>query len=241
MMPAMISFVLPIYNCYDEFREYFPYFSNWLQIRGISFEIIIIDDHSDDRQDISNLVDAPGITYLYNEKNFGKGYSVKKGFMTAKGSWLVFMDGDFPFDLTVIDKIENIAKAGDADMIIGDRTQKDSSYPVDLSFLRKQGSRVLSAVASRFFTADIYDTQCGIKGFRKSVATDLFGQLTQNRFSFDLEILFLATRKKLRIERVPVTVRQQKSSSVRILRDGFITIASLFSIYLNRISGKYKI
>ena len=179
--------------------------------------------------------------YLYNEKNSGKGYSVKKGCMVANGEWVVFMDGDFPFDFVVIEKMIPDFLNENIDMIIGDRTQKDSSYPSDLPLMRKMGSRVLSAIAGRFFTGNFFDTQCGIKAFRKPVAADLFGQLTQNRFSFDLEILFLATRKKLKITRVAVLVRHQSNSTVRIFKDGLGMGMALVVIYFNKISGYYKI
>ncbi len=237
----MISFVLPIYNCYPEFLQSVPAFRQWISDRQIPCEIIVVDDHSDPKKDVCELINWPQMSCLYNEKNYGKGYSVKKGFMAAKGEWLIFMDGDFPFDFSVFDTIVRETAFNDADILAGDRTLAESSYPANLSFLRKLGSKVLSAFASRFITDDIYDTQCGIKAFRKDVATDLFSQLTQNGFSFDLELLFLARKKKYRLKKIPVIVRQQNGSSVRVFRDGMTTIISLIKIYFNKISRHYKI
>jgi len=212
-----------------------------VQAAGHPYKVIIVDDCSADGAAIGELAAKYHCTYIRNEKNRGKGYSVRKGFEHAEGDYFVFMDGDFPFDLSVLLVLMAALESGDADMVIGDRTLAASSFPADLPWMRKIGSNVISSLAGRYITPGHYDTQCGIKGFRRESAAAVFGQLTQDRFCFDIELLFLATRKQFVIKAIPVTVKRQQGSTVRVLRDGLDVLKAIFVIYYNKISGKYTI
>ncbi len=240
-MSFSASIILPVFNCNEEFAAYFPLFCAFLKKNVPNTEIIVVDDHSDSGKIFSDSCASYGAKYLRNDKNYGKGYSVKKGFELATGDWLLFMDGDFPFDFSVINAIVDTIQTKNPGMVIGDRTRPGSSYSSKLPLIRKAGSKVLSALSNMYFAKGFTDTQCGIKAFRKNIAKDIFGQLTQHRFSFDLEVLFLATSKKLQIERVPVQVREQHSSTVRMFRDSAFTTYSLLCIFFNKITGRYRI
>jgi dolichyl-phosphate beta-glucosyltransferase len=106
---------------------------------------------------------------------------------------------------------------------------------------RGLGSQVLSFLCRNYFTPGFSDTQCGIKAFRAKTAKDIFSQVRENRFSFDVEVLFLAIRKKLIIKRIPVKVFEQTASTVNIFRDGMVTFFSLLNICANYFTGKYKL
>lgn len=218
-----------------------PGLTRLLQERGTSYKVIIADDCSADGDDIRALASAMHCTYARNEKNRGKGYSVRKGFEQAAGDYFIFMDGDFPFELSVVDRLMDSLESGDADMVIGDRTLAASSFPADLSLMRKVGSHFVSALAGRYMTPGYYDTQCGIKGFRMEAAAAVLGQLTQDRFCFDIELLFLATRKRFRIKTIPVAVKRQRGSTVRVVRDGLDVLKAIAVIYFNKMTGKYTL
>ncbi len=64
------------------------------------------------------------------------------------------------------------------------------------------------------------DSQCGIKGFRAEAAKAIFNRITLNRFSFDVELLFIATHNHFSVGRIPVHVFEQNGSSVQIFKDG---------------------
>lgn len=238
---TMVSFVLPVYNCYEELAAGLLPFIQVMDSTGYRYKIIIVDDCSAQGAAIEQLAGASHCVYIRNEKNRGKGYSVRRGFENAEGDYFVFMDGDFPFDLSVIPVLMQALESGDADMVIGDRTLASSSFPTDLPWMRKIGSHFISALAGRYITPGHYDTQCGIKGFRRESAAAVFGQLTQDRFCFDIELLFLATRKRFRIKAIPVTVKRQQGSTVRVLRDGLDVVKAIAAIYFNKMSGKYTI
>jgi dolichyl-phosphate beta-glucosyltransferase len=166
---------------------------------------------------------------------------VRRGFAQAKGNILIFMDGDFPFDLEVVDRIIGAFTDEKIDIVIGDRSLDESVYPPETTRWRKLGSSVLSFFTSRYFTPGFTDTQCGIKGFRKTTAGQIFPKLVVNGFSFDVEILFVALRKNYVIRKIPVKVKKQSSTNVRVLFHGIQMLANISRIYILNFSGRYHL
>ena len=234
----MISFVLPVYNCYDKVLMELPELISKLQVLNIDYEIIIVDDGSKFKADIRPY----GNRYcklLINKKNYGKGYSVKRGIMAASGNDIIFMDGDFPFDLEIIERLVDKLQKPNVDIVIGDRTLQESSY-AEATSLRMAGSKIISFILSRFVTQGYRDTQCGIKAFKKVVAKDIFSKTKINGFSFDIEVLFIAIKRKYRIEKINVKVGNQLSSNVKVIFHGTQMLLNIFRIQLNNILGLYK-
>ena len=83
------------------------------------------------------------------------------------------------------------------------------------------------------------DTQCGFKCFRKEVADTVLPKMTIDRFSFDVEFLFLAKKAGYKIAEVPVEWHNVLQSRVRIVRDTFNMLCDLFRIRFNDFMGKY--
>ena len=235
-----ISIILPVYNCYVSFEKGIAVLRKVLDELSVHNEIIIVNDGSEidhdkiDRQAL--LYDGRLISYKQNK---GKGYAVKKGVQVSQGKYIIYMDGDFPFDMNVVrTAYEKLTMPG-IDMIIGDRTLPGSSY-TEAPLIRSAGSKVLSFIVSRFVTPQYYDTQCGIKGFKRQVANDIFSKLTISGFSFDVELIFIALKKKYRIEKIPVKVEKQLSSNVKVVLHGFGMLLNFFKIGFNNYLDKYK-
>ena len=237
----MISLVLPVYNCFRETAGSLPLLTQRLGALELPFEIILVDDHSVNPRQFQNLAETHHCLYLANEKNSGKGFSVRRGFAQANGSILIFMDGDFPFDLEVIDRITEAFRDENTDIVIGDRTLDMSVYPTETTPLRKMGSAILSFFTSRYMIPGFSDTQCGIKGFRKKTTGHMFPKLVVDGFSFDVEILFVALRKKYRIRKIPVRAKKQSASNVRVFYHGIEMLANIVRIYIRKWRGLYRI
>jgi dolichyl-phosphate beta-glucosyltransferase len=235
----MISFVLPVYNCLKETSASLPDFVQLLNQLSYAYEIIIVDDHSENGNAFKTLAAENGCTYIRNPKNSGKGYSVRTGFAKAGGDKLIFMDGDFPFEMDIIHRIVACLQDEGNDIVIGDRTLPGSGYPSEISFTRKLGSKILSFISGIFFVPSYRDTQCGIKGFKGTAARNIFSNAKINGFAFDLEILYIATKNKYNIKRIPVTAKKQESSNVNVIVHGFGTLIDLVKISFNNLSGKY--
>jgi dolichyl-phosphate beta-glucosyltransferase len=236
----MISLILPAYNCSAEMAVHLPALIRRMNELNAKYEIIIIDDASSDSSVLKKRAMENGCIYLRNDKNSGKGYSIRKGFEAAGGSVLIFMDGDFPFELDVIDRMIIAFEDGKNEIVIGDRTLSSSYYYPEKHLIRKMGSKILSFLASHYIVPGYPDTQCGIKGFRRTVFKEITPLTFINGFSFDLEWLFIAIRKKYRIRKIPVKTRIQSSSHVRVFYHGFEMLLNIVRIYINYLKGKYR-
>ena len=71
---------------------------------------------------------------------------------------------------------------------------------------------------------DFEDTQCGFKCFRGSVADELFRLQRTNGFAFDVEILYMASRKGMKVIEIPIDWHHQESSKVRPFVDSLMML-----------------
>jgi dolichyl-phosphate beta-glucosyltransferase len=90
---------------------------------------------------------------------------------------------------------------------------------VDYSAVRSLSTRLFAALVARLVLTGVPDTQCGFKWFEATVAKQLFGRITVTSFAFDVELLVLARRWGLRIDRIPVCLTHSSDSRVRLFRD----------------------
>ena len=235
----MISIVLPVYNEYIKLEEGLPILISILKEQEGDYELIIVDDGSESGDKILEIARQFACRYIRNEQNAGKGKAVKRGIMAANGDIILFMDGDFPFDLSIIKTM--VQELQTEQVVIGDRTLPASRYPDTLSKSRKWGSRILSWIISNLYVKGIRDSQCGIKGFRAGIAKAAFSRATMDTFAFDVEILFIARKNNYHIARVSVHVFPQPTTSVKVMKDGLLMLLSLVKISYNNLSGKYRI
>ncbi len=88
-------------------------------------------------------------------------------------------------------------------------------------------------------TGGLFDTQRGLKGFRGDVADALFPLLLDERFSGDVELLYVALKYNLEIKRIPVRLRQSGPSTVRLGRDAMRMLARIGGLRRNWRRGRY--
>jgi dolichyl-phosphate beta-glucosyltransferase len=238
---ALTSIILPVYNCAPELEKGLAELKPMLEREGIEHEILVVDDGSANPQAVIDMMARYNAIPAMMQYNQGKGAAVQFGVKQAKGDFIIFMDGDFPFHLSVIPNMIGVLQSGKAEVVIGDRTLKDSRYPVNINPWRKLGSKVLSMIVSNFYVPGIRDTQCGVKGFTKMAGKKIFSRVTQPGFSFDVEVLFIAHKNGFTIARVPVQVYEQANTSVRVMKDGRAMLRSLYSIFINNRKGAYTI
>ena len=114
-------------------------------------------------------------------------------------------------------KIYEGLKKNEHDVAIG---VKDEAYYAHVPFLRRVISRFLRFLIRLFLSMPVTDTQCGLKGFNRSVAP-LFLQTTIDRYLFDLEFVRNCFKsKKYRVKAIPVTLNENvqfRSMNYRIL------------------------
>jgi len=237
-----LSVVLPCYKAPGLAAESARSLAGFLRNRAPSWEIIVVDDGGGDFPASAFQEDwgATGSVRLIRlPNNRGKGAAVAEGMRTATGAVRVFTDVDLPYGAPPILLLESIIRTRGIHVVIGDRTFPQSRYVADLPVMRRAASRVFSLLTATLVTGGFFDTQCGLKGFRGDVADALFSLQRLERFSFDVELIYLALTYGLEIKRVPVVLETNRTSSVRIGRDAVRSLADLARLRLNRLRGRY--
>jgi dolichyl-phosphate beta-glucosyltransferase len=213
---------------------------NYLKTRKQTFEIIIVDDGSNDHGATQKIAEELQCQFLANPNNMGKGAAVRKGMLAAKGNFRIFTDVDIPFEYDAFDRFINYLDEKEFDVVVGDRTLPGSSYFTEIPVMRKIGSNIYSFIVGRFVSTGHFDTQCGMKGFKASVAQDLFSVSRVKGFAFDVELLYISLKRNYDIKRLPVVLRCQEGSSVSLLKHSFIMLVDIFRIKYNHVSKRYR-
>jgi len=238
--PVFLSVIIPSYQGADILKRNIPGLIHYLKEKRIQSEIIIVDDGSDDSGATEDIAGQLQCKFLKHEKNLGKGAAVRNGMLAAEGEFRIYTDVDVPFEYDAFERFVNYLKVKEFDMVIGDRTLPGSRYFVDISRLRVITSKLFSFIIGRFIIGGYFDSQCGMKGFRAAAANDLFSVSKVNGFAFDVELLYVALKRNYDIKRLPVVLKCQEGSSVRVIRHGLGMLMDIFAIIWNQRMGSYK-
>jgi glycosyltransferase involved in cell wall biosynthesis len=90
-----LSVIIPAYNEEQRIRNTLHVIQADLQRQLYAAEIIVVDDGSQDgTASLVRTFDTkrPSICLLQNDRNRGKGFSVRQGFLHARGAYLLFSD-----------------------------------------------------------------------------------------------------------------------------------------------------
>lgn len=230
-----LSVVIPAYNESGRLLDTLQRCAARLQDRVPSWEIIVVDDGSeDDTRDIAGRVAAgdPRVRVIAAPHG-GKGAAVRRGMLEARGRWRFFADADLSMDLDQLPAFF----AEPADVAIASR-EAPGARRIGEPWPRHAIGRVFNLLVRLIAVPGVQDTQCGYKLFSAEAAQQLFPSARLNGFAFDVELLYLARRAGLRVREVPVTWHHRPGSRVR-LRTGLAAFAQVVGIRCNDLLGRY--
>ncbi len=202
-----LSIVIPAFNEEKRIGITLEKSIEFLAQRPWQYELLPVDDGSVDAtvERIGELArQHPQIRCIENERNRGKGYSIRHGISEAKGCYIGFMDADYKTDISALDAVMPLLANG-ADGVIGDRTLGQTEITRARKGYRQLGSDVFRGMLQTLMGLRQFgDTQCGFKFFRAEIIRDLFDRQKVDGYMFDVEILLLASRLNYRIDKIPV-------------------------------------
>lgn len=244
MSKPYLSVVIPAYNESENFkRGVLNEIHSFLKGQKFSWEVILINDGSSDRTE--ELLSA----FVKRKKNFrlvsiphgGKYAAVRKGVFEAKGKFTLFTDFDQSTPIGEVKKFLKFFERG-GDIVISKRLRAKRNDSL-FSILR---SKLFSYYRRLLILGNIEDTQVGFKAFKNSVARKLFRNLkvTNKKHkgafmgAFDVELLFIASKKGYRIDCVPVKWYRFESSRLT-LKEPFLMFLDVLKIKILDLLGKY--
>jgi dolichyl-phosphate beta-glucosyltransferase len=229
-----LSVVVPAYNEAQRIGSTLARIREYFQAQSYPVELIVVDDGSRDetvavaRRALEGFPRGAVISYRPNR---GKGHAVRTGIVATAGDHVLFTDADLSTPIEEVERAFGLLEQG-TDMVLGSRA-------AGTTVVRRQP--LYRRLAARFFNrvrdtivpgTGVADSQCGFKLFRGPVARDLFGRQRVDRFMFDVETLYLASRLGYRYAEMPVAWADVPGSKVRVVRGALELLPELLSIRL---------
>lgn len=191
------------------------------QISGLEKQpdkIYVIDDGSSD--ETAKTLNQANLEMVQNDKNRGKGFSLKKGFALFleqdKAGYLLCMDADLQHPVESVNTFLEAAERGGHKIIIGKRKKFFAGMPVLRIISNSLTSLILTLVSRR----KIADSQCGFRLIHRSVLERV--TLKENGFQLETEFILEAARHKFDFAFVQIpTIYNGSHSYINHLGDTF--------------------
>lgn len=229
---CVLSVVIPAFNEAQRIEGTMERILAYFRDIGEECEIIVvIDGGTDETPGIVERI-ASGrtdITVLANDSNRGKGYSVRRGMLHARGRFVLFSDADLSTPIEEATRLLAELEAGYA-VAIGSRALEDSDIEVAQPWWRRSMGRMFNHVVRGLGLSRFRDTQCGFKAFTRAAARDIFSRSRLDGFAFDVEALCIAIEHGYPICELPVIWRNSPESRVRPVRDSMAMFRDLVVI-----------
>ena len=196
-----LSIIIP---CYNEINNIEKIIEKIINQTTYKKEIIVVDDFSTDgsreilKDKLSNKIDK----LILNEKNFGKGYSVRQGIKNSTKEIILIQDADLEYEPSDYSKLVEPIINGYADVVYGSRFIGSDEKKV-LYYWHSLGNYFLTSLSNMFSNINLTDMENCYKVFKSEILKDI--ELKENRFGFEPEVTAkIAKRKDINIYEVGI-------------------------------------
>jgi uncharacterized protein (TIRG00374 family) len=220
--PVEVSVVLPAYNeegtiedtvgtTLDCLGEFLP--------TG-TFEVLIAEDGCADRtpEIAAGMAEADDrVRHVHSERRLGRGGALRRAFRAARGETLAYFDTDLATDMSYLEELIESVRSGKAAVATGSRWLPGSV--ADRPAQRGVPSQAYNVLVRSFLRSEVRDHQCGFKAFDREALYDLLGDVEDDHWFFDTELLVRAQRAGYRVREFPVEWTPKGDSKVDLVRD----------------------
>ena len=166
-----ISIIIPLLNEEASLNELHQWISKVMKSNGYSYELIFIDDGSNDKswsiitKLASENTEVNGVRFL---ENFGKSQALHAGFAKAKGDVIITMDADLQDNPEEITALYKMVYEDGYDLVSG---WKKIRY--DSKLAKNLPSKLFNFAARKTSGVQLNDFNCGLKAYRNEVIKNI--------------------------------------------------------------------
>lgn len=229
-----ISIIVPVYNEDKTIKKILKKI-NTLKIwndSNFQKEIIVVDDKSTD--ETSKILKENSDLFsklITNERNYGKGFSVKKALEVSTGNYILIQDADEEYDPNDYEKFIECIQKFNADLVIGSRFIYDK-YTRSHNFFNKVGNTLITFLFNLIYNTTFTDIYCCYIFFKRDLISS--DNLKSKGFEQHAEILCKLVKKGTKFFEVPVNYNGRTISEGKKIR--FYHIFSIiFQMIKNRV------
>ena len=232
-----ISIVVPTLNEYQNVPVLMSRIAATFDGSGIEFEVVFVDDHSTDGtieviKEVAKLY--PARLHMKSGKR-GKAHSLLEGFKLAQYGVICMIDADLQYPPESIVSMYRLLESMNCDVVLTERKDEEGT-----SKLRQLSSKVFNLVFTRLLFGIQYDSQSGLKLFRKEVIENI--SLDPTPWSFDLEFIVRSLEHNYKIQNyeIPFSKRFSGEAKVHILKVTYELARASINLRLHSSPRKIK-
>lgn len=165
-----VSIVVPLYNEEESLPELCAWINKVASENGYTYEIVLIDDGSNDRswEVIESLSESNShIKGIKFQRNYGKSAALNEGFKVVTGEVIITMDADLQDSPDEIPALRTMILEGNYDMVSG--WKKKRHDPISKTI----PSKFFNWVTTRTTGIKLHDFNCGLKAYRLKVVKNI--------------------------------------------------------------------
>jgi dolichyl-phosphate beta-glucosyltransferase len=213
-----MSVVIPAYNEEAGIVQTVEDVRDWLVGRGKPFEVVVVDNASEDDtfERLRPIADGERVRVLRNDRNRGKGYSVRRGMLEARGGLRLHCDADCAPSLPSLPgMLELIA---DADVVVGSRLAEGAAVGRRQPLPRRMVGRSFVDFCRLVLREPTRDLYCGFKLWRAPAAEEAYSRTHLDGWVFDAEVLAMARALGYRIRETGIVWTDRAGSRLSMAR-----------------------
>jgi len=230
------SVICCYYNEINILQNKFNKFLEFSSTLEFDHEFIFIDNNSQDGSkqflEKEKQKKIKNFFFIFNDKNIGKGGSVKKALSLSNKKYAIIFDID-EYELLDLNKIYNILKNEDYDFLVGSRIYKNNA-----NFIYKKnyyGVKLLTKLINFLFNLNLSDAAGATKMIKLSEYKKFLFKTSQFDFEFDVLCRFAKNKKKINefySSYKPRTYKEGKK--LRAFKDGFTILKVILKNFFKK-------
>jgi glycosyltransferase involved in cell wall biosynthesis len=165
-----ISIVIPSKDEEESLPELCQWISRVMQSHGFSYEVLLIDDGSQDRSwDVISKIsqENPHIKGIRFNRNYGKSAALQTGFRACKGDVVITMDADLQDSPDEIPDLYKMIKTDGFQLVSGWKKKRNDPLSKTIP------SKFFNAVTSMISGIKLHDFNCGLKAYDQRVIKNI--------------------------------------------------------------------
>lgn len=225
-----VSVVIPVFNEEATVGNIVTRTKKTLEQLGVSYEILVVDDGSDDRSaDIAQELKA----HVLKKAHQGKGFALRSGFRQAKGELVVTLDADGSHQPEEIPLVLRYIREGKADFVVGSRFFDSEANKTKIPKINRTGNRMFNSLIRYLTGAKISDSQSGFRAIRSSLIKRM--KLGSHGYEVESEMLVKALKMGARVAETPISFVQRTVGSSKLdpVKDGVRILYAIIASYLS--------
>jgi uncharacterized membrane protein YbhN (UPF0104 family) len=219
-----VSVVLPAYNEADSIETTVRTTLDTLAafLPDGAFEVVVAEDGCEDETpEIASRLAAEDdrVRHFHSDERLGRGGALNAAFRDARGDTLVYFDTDLATDMRHLEELVESVRSDGYDVATGSRwiPGQQAERPA------KRGipSRGFNLAVRTLLGSELRDHQCGFKAFSREAFESLAGDVEDEHWFWDTEMLVRAQRRGFDVAEFPVEWTPKGDSKVDLVRDVF--------------------